>query len=82
MTLAQAHFSAAPLETLGAAALVLETVNNLLRFIGIIVLAGIVLVVMLAVIKVALSLASIIVVIGVIFAIGSVIGIRRRKSRR
>ena len=53
-----------------------------MRFIGIIVLAGIVLLVLLAVIKVALSLASIIVVIGAIFAIGYVIGIRRRSSRR
>ena len=53
-----------------------------MRFIGIIVLAGIVLLVLLAVIKVALSLASVIVVIGAIFAIGYVIGIRRRSSRR
>ena len=57
-------------------------VSDFVRFIGIIVLAGIVLLVLLAVIKVALSLASIIVVIGEIFAIGYVIGIRRRSSRR
>jgi len=57
-------------------------VSDLVRFIGIIVLAGIVLLVLLAVIKVAPSLASIIVVIGAIFAIGYVIGIRRRSSRR
>ncbi len=57
-------------------------VSDLVRFIGIIVLAGIVLLVLLAVIKVALSLASIIVVIGAIFAIGYVIGIRHRSSRR
>ncbi|MDE3081989.1 MAG: hypothetical protein KGJ39_01065 [Acidobacteriota bacterium] len=55
--------------------------SDLVRFIGIIVLAGIVLLVVLAVIKVALSLASIIVVIAAIFAIGYVIGIRHRSSR-
>jgi Flp pilus assembly protein TadB len=55
--------------------------SDLVRFIGIIVLAGIVLLVLLAVIKVALSLASVIVVVGAIFAIGYVIGMRRRSSR-
>ena len=55
--------------------------NDLLRVIGLIVLAGIILVVLISVIKVALALASTIVVIAVIFAIGYVIGIRRRSSR-
>ncbi|HSN02399.1 MAG TPA: hypothetical protein VLS91_02835 [Acidimicrobiales bacterium] len=56
--------------------------NDLLRVIGLIVLAGIILVVLISVIKVALALASTIVVIAVIFAIGYVIGIRRRSSRQ
>ena len=55
--------------------------NDLLRVIGLIVLAGIILVVLISVIKVALALASTIVVIAVIFAIGYVIGIRRRSHR-
>ena len=56
--------------------------GDLARLIGIIVLAGIVLLILLAVIKVALGLASIIVVVGAIFAVGYVIGIRHRSSRR